>query len=225
MGRPAGSSCRGPGGKRCSEEEARGLGRCPPPSPEWTPAASWTPADPHSPGGRGSLTLDGWWQVDRTQGSPREDAAKPSESLLFLSLSLIWVVSRAALLASDSSEGSGTRGWGPRDRVPRFLGWPFLACQPFRGASSLRPSGAPCPLKSCDGFSSRTLGVGWREAEGDRAKSCCASGAHLPPTSARGAKPCLGPGARDSGPCHPRRAPLPYSCSPPLTSPSPEAQN
>ena len=78
---------------------------------------------------------------------------------------MIWVVSRATLLASDFSEGSGTSGWGPRDRATRFLGWLFLACQPFRGASSLRLPGSPRPLKSCDGFSRRVLGASWREAE------------------------------------------------------------
>lgn len=115
--------------------------------------------------------------VGRAQGSPREDAAKPSESLLFLSLSLIWMVSRATLLASDSSEARGTGGCGPRDRAPRFLGWPFLACQPLRGASGLRFPGSARPLKSCDGFSSKMLGVGWRGAEGDRDKSSLAHGA------------------------------------------------
>lgn len=109
--------------------------------------------------------------LGRTQSSPREDAAEPSDSLLFLSLSLIWVVSRATLLASDFGDGWGTRGWGPRDGAPRFLGWPFLDCQPFRGASSLRLPGSPCPLMSCDDFFSRTFGVGWREAEGDRGQS------------------------------------------------------
>lgn len=112
--------------------------------------------------------------VCRAQDSPREDAAKPSEILLFLSLSLSWVVSRATLLASDSSEVRGTRGCRLRDRAPRFLGWPFLACQPLRGASGLRLPGSACPLKSCDGFSSKMLGVGRREAEGDRGKSSLA---------------------------------------------------
>lgn len=105
----------------------------------------------------------GGWKAGRTPGSPWEDAAKPSESLLFLSLSLIWVVSRATLLASDSSEGRYSRGWGPWDRAPRFPEWPFLACQPFRGASSMRLPGSPCPLESCKGFSSRILGAGWRD--------------------------------------------------------------
>lgn len=45
----------------------------------------------------------------------------PSESRLFLSLSLIWIVSRATLLASDSKEGMAATGWGPRGRAPRFL--------------------------------------------------------------------------------------------------------
>lgn len=116
------------------------------------------------------LRVCGRW-VGRAQGSPREDAAKPSESLLFLSLSLIWVVSRATLLASDSREEKGARGLDPRDRAARPRGWPFLDCQPFRGASSLRLWGSPCPGNSCSGFSSRTLGVGRREAEGDRGKS------------------------------------------------------
>lgn len=105
------------------------------------------------------------------QGSPRKDTAKPSESLLFLSLSLIWVVSRATLLASDSSKGRGPRGWGRRDRSPGILGWPFLACQPFRGVPSLRLPGSPSPLNSGAGFSSRMLGAGWREAKGDRGQS------------------------------------------------------
>lgn len=105
------------------------------------------------------------------QGSPREDVANPSESLLFLSLSLIWVVSRATLLTSDSREEKGAGGLDPRDKVARLLGWPFLACQLFRGASSLRLLGSLHPLKRCSGFSSGTLRVGWREPEGDRGKS------------------------------------------------------
>lgn len=46
----------------------------------------------------------------------------PSDSRLFLSLSLIWIVSRATLLASDSKEGITAKGWGPKGRALRFLG-------------------------------------------------------------------------------------------------------
>lgn len=103
-----------------------------------------TPAASHSPGGLGSLTLG--WGLGRAQGSPREDAAKPSESLLSLSLSLIWVVSRATLLASDSSEGSGTSGVGTQRQGHEVPGVAIPGLPALQGSIQLEAARVPTSI-------------------------------------------------------------------------------